>query len=112
MLKIKYKLISAAMSISLLLGTGVASVVHASSDTTSSQVVSSQSEESLTVKLDNMVTSGIINIYQEIKVFDAFDVDDNFNSGLDSLTTKGTISDYQASKILDAFNSCKYLQNK
>jgi len=68
MLNIKTKLISAAMGISILASTGVASIVHTSPINgsyvnTRTQVTYRQYHESFKTQLDKMVSVGIVNNY-------------------------------------------------
>jgi hypothetical protein len=108
MLKMKYKLISATMVIAPLLNTGVVTTVyadsiHKSESASKLKVVSKHYHKTFAERLNDLVTSGVINSYQESKVLDIANSKENFKAGLDNLAASGIINPYQEVKILSIY---------
>lgn len=104
----KYRLISAAVGISILGSTGIASVVHASpvntnSVNTTSIVTYNQSNENFRAELDRMLSAGEINSDQHKKMMELYNAGGDFKTGLDDSVAKGVINNFQHTKILEFF---------
>jgi hypothetical protein len=108
MLKMKYKLISAAMVIAPILSTGVATTVSAApghpGPASKPGVIYKYYYGSFTSRLNSLVASGVINSYQESRVLGVFNAGGNFKAGLDSLVASDVINSYQESTILSIFD--------
>jgi hypothetical protein len=108
MLKMKYKIISAAMVIAPILSTGVATTVNAApghnASTPKSGVVYKYSHGSFTARLNNLVASGVLNSYQESRILAVYNSSGSFKTGLDNLVATHVITSYQESRILAIFN--------
>ncbi|MFL0198173.1 hypothetical protein ACJDU8_21790 [Clostridium sp. WILCCON 0269] len=123
MLKMKYKLLSAlVIAAPLLLNTGIATTVHASSIDRHQQLESSKvlynragahdsyySLKNFSSKLDALVSAGTITESQETILLNLFYGDqltsENFKSQLDVLVTAGTITQSQEYSILNVFTN-------
>ncbi|CAB1249847.1 hypothetical protein ACFHWD_19580 [Clostridium sp. MT-14] len=107
MLKMKYKLISAAMVIAPILSTGVATTVSAAPRNYGPEpkpIVYKYSYGSFKASMDKLVASGVINSYQESKVLNIFNTNKSiFKDALDNLVTAGIINSDQESKIFVAY---------
>jgi competence protein ComGC len=107
MLKMKYKLISAAMVIAPILSTGAAATVSAAPGNYGPEpkpVVYKYSYGSFKASLDKLVASGVINPYQESKALSVFNTDKSiFKDALDNLVAAGIINSDQESQILVAY---------
>ncbi|KAA8670659.1 hypothetical protein [Clostridium sp. HV4-5-A1G] len=107
MLKMKYKVISAAMVIAPILSTGVATTVSAAprynGPAQKLGVVYKYSYGSFTARLNNLVASGVINSYQESRILAVYNSTGNFKIGLDNLVAANVINSYQESRVLAIF---------
>ncbi|WP_368488696.1 hypothetical protein [Clostridium sp. BJN0013] len=113
MLKTRYKLLSAlVLAAPLLVNTGVATTVQASSvNNAKASIVykSYYSFENFETKLDGLVASGTISPSQENIILNLYynnkiTTRETFKAQLDALVAAGTITQNQAVSILNAFS--------
>ncbi|MFL0198124.1 hypothetical protein ACJDU8_21530 [Clostridium sp. WILCCON 0269] len=110
MIKLKYKLISAAMlAAPLLVNTGIATTVHACANTQPiSYSQTCYSFDSLEAKLNALVAEGVISKAQETSILDQYYYGRigsraNLDAELDALISSGVIPHGKKAPILNAF---------